>query len=274
VFGELSDKWHDFLGLHSQWLQISIKHCHRLSDRAQLVMSLKRSQSLQGDQVLTNIPQAIEVPREMSAYKRSIGILDMLVLSEYSEEEITEAIKKALRTNTVEYRSPEQKRAVEAVVNKESSVVVVLLTGSEKSLTFIDTACLPQADMTIVVALFQTLEKNLIGQCQEKEINCIKWVYREHRYTSVVVVSADQVASGQFIIYASKLNSPEQRLLQRVIIDEYYLTFIASHYRSKLNHLNHLQVLNCLMILLTTTLLLVSVTELIDAIRISNLVII
>jgi hypothetical protein len=64
--------------------------------------------------------QAIEVPKGMLAYERSMGILDVLALLEYSEEEITEAMKKALGTNAVEYRLPEQKRAAEDVVNRES----------------------------------------------------------------------------------------------------------------------------------------------------------
>jgi superfamily II DNA helicase RecQ len=115
----------------------------------------------------------------------------MLALLEHSKEEIAKAMKKALRTNVVKYQLLEQKRAVEAVVNRESPVVVVLPTSGKKSLTFIGTACLPQVGVTIVVALFQALEKNLISQCQEKGINYIKWVYREHRYASVVVVSAN-----------------------------------------------------------------------------------
>ncbi len=78
----------------------------------------------------------------------------MLAALEYLEEEITEAMKKALRTTVVEYRSLEQKRAVDAIVNRESPVVVVLPTRGGKSLTFISTACLPQAGVTIVVALF------------------------------------------------------------------------------------------------------------------------
>jgi ribosomal protein S12 methylthiotransferase accessory factor YcaO len=90
----------------------------------------------------------------MSAYKRSIRILDMLALLEYSKEEITRAMKKALRAKAVEYQLLEQKRVVKAIVNKESPVVVVLLTSSKKSLTFIGTACLPQAGVMIVVALF------------------------------------------------------------------------------------------------------------------------
>jgi superfamily II DNA or RNA helicase len=99
----------------------------------------------------------------MLAYERSMGILDMLALLKYLEEEITKAMKKVLKAKAVEYQLLEQKRAVKAIVNKESLVVVVLLTSSKKSLTFISVACLLQASVTIVVALFQALEKNLIS---------------------------------------------------------------------------------------------------------------
>jgi hypothetical protein len=89
-----------------------------------------------------------------------------------------------------------------------------------------------------------------------------------------VVVSANRAASGQFIIYALKLNSPDRKLLWRVFIDEGYFTFMVSDYRSKLNYLNYLQVLNYPMVILIVTLPPVLVIELIDAMRISNPVII
>ena len=76
------------------------------------------------------------------------------------------------------------------------------------------------------------------------------------------------------MIYALKLNRLKQKLLRRVFINKSHLTFIVSNYRSKLNHLNHLRVLNCPIVILTATLPPVSVTELIDVIRISNPVII
>jgi hypothetical protein len=47
VFGERSDKWHNFLGLYSQRPQISIKYCCGPSSGAQLVMNPKRSRSSQ-----------------------------------------------------------------------------------------------------------------------------------------------------------------------------------------------------------------------------------
>ncbi|KFY47822.1 hypothetical protein V495_01796, partial [Pseudogymnoascus sp. VKM F-4514 (FW-929)] len=54
-------------------------------------------------------------------------------------------VQKALGTENVTYRSPEQERALHAVINNESPVIVVLPTGGGKSLTFMGPACLPQA---------------------------------------------------------------------------------------------------------------------------------
>ena len=286
VFGELSDKWHVFLGLHSRRPQTSVKHSRGPSDGAQLVVSVKRSQSSVGfsstasDVVSSQDDRQLITPSrtaywgQPSAQEKCIGFLDMAAPPVHSEEEVLRAMQKALGTREVEYRSPEQERAVAAVLNQESPVVIVLPTGGGKSLTFMGPACLPEAGVTIVVAPFQALEKNIIGRCQEKGIDCIKWVYGESRYASIVVVSADRAASDQFITYASKLNSPERKLLRRVFIDEGHLTFTASDYRSKLNHLNHLRVLNCPMVILTATLPPVSVTDLMDAMRISNPIII
>jgi hypothetical protein len=67
VFGELSNKWQDFLGLYSQRPHMLVKHCRRLSNRSQLVISLKKSQSLvasslKDKQVLTNLSYAIGIP--------------------------------------------------------------------------------------------------------------------------------------------------------------------------------------------------------------------
>lgn len=102
---------------------------------------------------------------------------------------------------------------------------------------------------------------------------CLKWAFGELRYASVVVVSADRAASQQFITYASRLNSPERNLLRRVILNECHLKYMASNYRVQLNHLCHLLVLNCPMILLTATLPLVSVLELMVVMRIGHPVI-
>ena len=80
-------------------------------------------------------------------------------------------------------------------------------------MTFMGPACLPDTGVTIVVAPFQALEKNIISRYQEKGIDYIKWVYGESQYILIIVISTDRAISYQFIIYTSKLNSPDRKLL-------------------------------------------------------------
>ena len=281
VFGELSDKLHQFFGLHSRRPQIT-KHVRGPSDGMQLVLSPKkvRSSAASGtegsmkSEIMSSPMPLMVVPAWMSTHSPNTGVLDISRVPNYTEGEVTQALQKALGTDNVTYRSAEQERALQAVLNHESPVVVVLPTGGGKSLTFMGPACLPQAGVTIVVAPFRALESNIISRCEEKGIECLKWTFGEHRFASVVVVSADRAASEQFITYASRLNDPKRKLLRRVVIDECHLTYSASNYRVRLNHLCHLRVLNCPTILLTATLPPVSVPELMDVMRIGHPVII
>jgi len=78
------------------------------------------------------------------------------------------------------------------------------------------------------------------------------WHHGEVGYARIIVVSADQAASTDFITYGSMLR--KRRLLRRVVLDKCHLSFTASNYQLKLQQLGHLQVLRCPMILLTATL--------------------
>ncbi len=129
---------------------------------------------------------------------------------------------------------------------------MVLPTGGGKTLTFTLLAILQDPGVSIVVAPFNTLEKDYVRRLRLAHIEHIVWHHRETRYAPVVVVSADRAATTGFITYGSMLR--KRKLLQRVIFNKCYLTFTASDYRPKLRQLGHLQVLRCPMILLTAIL--------------------
>jgi hypothetical protein len=83
VFSELSDKWHVFLSLYSRRPQTSVKHSRGPSDRAQLVVSLKRSQS---SVVYSSISDLVS--SQASAHRKGIGFLDIVAPALYSQEEV------------------------------------------------------------------------------------------------------------------------------------------------------------------------------------------
>jgi len=106
VFSELSDKWHVFLGLYSRRPQTSVKHSRGPSDGAQLVVSLKRSQSStayssasnlvssQDDRQLVTPAGTMHLgnPGQMSAHGKGTGFLDMVAPPLYSQEEVLQAM--------------------------------------------------------------------------------------------------------------------------------------------------------------------------------------
>ena len=70
------------------------------------------------------------------------GVLPLTAPTVYSTEEIREAMQKVLKQDEPEFRSVEQERAVAAVLNLDTPLVVVLPTGGGKSLPFMLVASL------------------------------------------------------------------------------------------------------------------------------------
>jgi superfamily II DNA helicase RecQ len=91
-------------------------------------------------------------------------VLPLTVPTIYLAKEIKEAIQKVLQQEDPEFRSEEQEQAVTAVLNLDTLLVVVLPTGSRKSLLFILATSLPDPGITILVALFNTLLHKYIKQ--------------------------------------------------------------------------------------------------------------
>ena len=156
----------------------------------------------------------------------------------YSQEDIEQAMRCVLRDPAAKFRSQQQEEAVKAVLRRESPLVVVLPTGGGKSLVFMLPASLSQSGVTIVVAPFKALVDNLVERCKLADINCILWQPGEVSQARVVVVGAERAVGEEFMTYASGLAA--QGLLQRVVIDECYLTFTASSYCNHLMHLKRL----------------------------------
>ena len=84
-------------------------------------------------------------------------------------------MRKALRRDEVSFRSKAQKEALTAIVKgRRSPLVVVIPTGSSKSLLFTAPACLADAGITIVVVPFRALINDLVDKAKEAGIDSIE----------------------------------------------------------------------------------------------------
>lgn len=63
---------------------------------------------------------------------------------------------------------------MQAVLDKQTPLVVVLPTGSRKSLLFMVAALVETGSITVVVVPYQALRANLVERMKASGINCIE----------------------------------------------------------------------------------------------------
>ena len=142
----------------------------------------------------------------------------------------------------------------------------MLPTGGSKTLTFTLPPILWDPGVSIVVAPIN-LRRTIYGS-SGLQISSMSSNTVDRRGMPPSWWSALTGQQPLGITYGSVLR--KIKLLRRIVLDECHLSFTASDYRPKLRQLDHLQVLRCLMILLTATLPPVRLDELREAMHISH----
>jgi superfamily II DNA helicase RecQ len=176
---------------------------------------------------------------------------------EEEEEEkgdiIIQALQAVLRDDNARFRSPQQEEAVRQAAAQQSPLVAVLPTGGGKSLVFMVPAMLASAGVTVVVAPYAELKRQLVQRCVNAGLDCKPWPEARSSWPRVTLVSAEAAITDDFLHWAADLSV--NGMLDRIVIDECHLTFTAAEtYRSKLRGLVLLRSLGCPFVFLTGTL--------------------
>lgn len=79
-----------------------------------------------------------------------------------SEQALLKALQAVLRDDYAQFRTPQQKEAVRLAAAKETPLVAILPTSGGKSLVFIVPAMLSGYGVTIVVAPYAELKRQLV----------------------------------------------------------------------------------------------------------------
>jgi superfamily II DNA helicase RecQ len=232
VFGKVSRRWHKFLGLDQDASSAAENEASKVErcddDDGCQVRPRKRAKIMK----LENTPAAEKTP---------------------SRDAILKALRVALRDDHAQFRSPQQEEAVRLAASKETPIVAVLPTGGGKSLVFMIPAMLPGAGVTVVVAPYAELKRQLVSRCVDVGLDCKQWPQARDSWPRVVIISAEAASSDDFLQWAADLRVSGR--LDRVVIDECHLTFTAAHdYRKKLHGLVRLRSLGCPFVFLTGTL--------------------
>ncbi len=170
---------------------------------------------------------------------------------------LQQGLQKLLGPNTG-VRDSMQRDALRLFASNQQEIVIVMPTGSGKSVLFMVMSLVTAAEVTIVIMPLVALRQDLIRRCNERKISY--WHYntgdrmqeRVHAVPSLVLVDVEMAVTPAFHAFAKQLLDMDR--LDRLVIDEAHLILTAADYREQLGLLGVLRRIACPLICLTATL--------------------
>lgn len=160
----------------------------------------------------------------------------------FAEAELLAAARRLYNAPKFRFRTPGQRAALTAVMGPGSAsheqVVLVLGTGSGKTLVAMVSAVLADEGTTVLVVPTIALRVNMMSRFQGFGIQLLVWspeCRQQQQAAPLVIISAEAVCTTGFLDYAHTLVHRQQ--LARIIIDEAHLTITASDYRRSMSQL-------------------------------------
>jgi superfamily II DNA helicase RecQ len=149
----------------------------------------------------------------------------------YSEADLLTVARRICHQPELQFRVLGQRAGMLAVLGarRAEQVVIVLGTGSAKTLIFMVGAALADAKTTILIVPLVALRNDLLGRLRRSGFQPLLWTPETRRTASLVVVAVETACTEPFIDYAQRLVNRQQ--LDRVIVDEAHLTIMASDYQ-------------------------------------------
>ncbi len=155
-------------------------------------------------------------------------------------------------------RDSMQRDALRLFASSHQEIIIIMPTGSGKSVLFMVMSVIFAAEVTIVIMPLVALRQDLIRRCTELGVSY--WHYstgdrmqdRLHTVPSLVLVDVEIAVTPSFNAFAKQLSDLGR--LDRLVIDEAHLILTASDYREHLGLLAILRQIPCPLICLTATL--------------------
>ena len=163
----------------------------------------------------------------------------------WTDTVLLEEARKLYKNGELQWKCPEQERALRLVANHAPEVLLVLATGSGKSLPFMVGSSLPGARATVVIVPLVLLRLDFLRRCRAFGLDSIVWSSNSHivgRMDGVprlLFVSVEVTAKHAFRQYAHRLYDTGN--LDCFMIDECHLVQTSAHYRRHMTQLSELR---------------------------------
>ena len=149
----------------------------------------------------------------------------------YSEADLVTVARKLYNAPGMQLRVPGQRNGLLAVMGPQPAeqVVLVMGTGSGKTLVFLVGTALPDARTTLLILPAVALRGDLLRRYYLIGIRPLIWSIGSRQSALLVIVSAEAACTESFLEYAHGL--VRQQKLDRIVFDEGHLTITAHDYR-------------------------------------------
>jgi hypothetical protein len=149
----------------------------------------------------------------------------------YAEADLLAVARKLYNAPDLQFRVPGQRNGVLAVMGPQPAeqVVLVIGTGSGKTMVVILGAAIANAGITILVLPMVALRGDMLRRFHEVGIRPLVWSIGCKQSASLVIVSAEAACTQGFLEYCHIKVSKQE--LARIVVDEGHLTITASDYR-------------------------------------------
>jgi len=240
-FRKLSIHWHQFLGLHPT------------------VQPKRKRRETTVDREISNAPNLVS--------KLHLGKDNSSTLSNTLNQQIQAAMI-CLYGEQATFRSTAQQKAINAVLQNNNSLIVIMGTAEGKSILFMISTMMQGAGTVIVIVPFRALIDNIVKRCLSYGIDVIEWTSELKHPHALVIVSTDLAITDEFMHYATSIK--DQQLLQHFFLDECHTTFTDTDYREALRSVCRIRDLQVPITLLTATLPPIFERDLQQAMLLSN----
>ena len=155
----------------------------------------------------------------------------------YSEADLLAVARKLYNAPDLRFRVPGQRNRVLAIIGPHPAeqVVLVLGTGSGKTLVVMISAATTDAGTTILVLPMVALRTDMLRRFHEVGIRPLIWSVDCTWSAPLVIVVAEAVCTERFLDYARALVNRQR--LDRIVIDECHLSITANDYRPCMSQL-------------------------------------
>ena len=175
--------------------------------------------------------QVSSISSSVTPFAKRVKTKDLVNLSSlhFSSSILTFILQDFLGDSTASFRSFEQELLVKSILLKVPYILGVLPTSAGKSLSYLLTSSLSTSKVTIVITPLVGLKSDIARRA--KEFNIPYSLYEDNReFKNLTLVSIESIISDSFLQNVRDLIDSNK--IDRIVLEECYLLFTASSYRS------------------------------------------